>query len=112
MLVSSTSMKAAIATTTAISHGLTLGRQGSTGAGDAGLLPAGLSRRELEGPSGLSFIFQWSLLDAHPDSNDSNRNQTTARIAGHIESRGRLDCFVLFARGRDAGVPRIKRSAQ
>src|SRR5437870_10431521 len=51
MLVSSTSMKAAMATTTAISHGLNFGRQGSAGRESAASLAPESSGRELERPS-------------------------------------------------------------
>src|SRR5437763_10423282 len=87
MLVSSTSMKAAMATTTAITHGFTLGRQGRGGVAP---LLAGISGRELAGPSVSSGIFEWLFLDVRPTSNVSDQRHTGHPTAPRIERRWEL----------------------
>src|SRR5208282_4896024 len=63
MLVSSTSMKAAMATTTPITQMLAWGRQGSGAKGCDTLWPEGISGRELAGPSVFSGMFSHVLLE-------------------------------------------------
>src|SRR5438552_3666786 len=87
MLVSSTSMKAAMATTTAITHGFTLGRQGRGGVAP---LLAGISGRELAGLSVSSGIFEWLFLDVRPTSNVSDQRHTGHPPAPRIERRWEL----------------------
>src|SRR5207247_7719523 len=87
MLVSSTSMKAAMATTTAITHGFTLGRQGRGGVAP---LLAGISGRELAGLSVSSGIFEWLFLDVRPTSNVSDQRHTGHPTAPRIERRWEL----------------------
>lgn len=66
-------MKAATATTTAISHGFTFGFQGSTGGTGAAGLPAAESPcRELERFRASSAILAPFLFDVRGSSNDSS----------------------------------------
>src|SRR5947207_1299974 len=90
MLVSSHSMKAGMATTTAITHGFAFGRQGSAARGGAAPRPAGISGRELAGLSVSSGIFEWLFLDVGPTSNVSDQRHTGHPAAPRIERRWEL----------------------